>query len=955
MSDEPEERLVLRHKLNWVFAEDVLHRGFADKKHLLISPMVAALDYGTPLELVLNHIQSERRQRRACQLLVMQAFMFFAFCFALFMHIPVIYPVAVEGSITEDIVGNANFAFTSDQQGHDDFYDVHDEGDFWQWFTEGYLPLVFNEEYQLSEQINMSDPLVAAASQRTVDRSTMTRMNHIIGGFRLRQERTMLRECTTLRELTAYFSSSCYGGKRYELYPDIPEAFLTLDPQREVWFYQQDSLEEGLLKAARLQADGYVDAATIKLELQLPVYNPLLGVQTLHTTAFYISRGGQVHKRIVAQTTYAQWYGGPRTWWPDALWLFSFFWMTLSELVDLLDAIRLKGFKIWWKTERQMVWLLVDTFTFIFGFGIIVFFYFRYQGTQQLKASMIGMEELNTGDPATREAYEESFADFVNLLQGEVNRAWALRIAAGTYPLIMLVRFFKCFAAQEKLSLTNRTIYAASADIVHFLLVFVSVFMAYVLATQVIFGLQLDGFETTMRAFVTCFRIAMGDFDFEELESVGRVEAAMWFCTFQIVIVQLMLNMLMAIIMDAYAHQAALSRRGTSAFMQSFKMCEHLVEEWTGARQAMHGLELELRILSSKMKETICYSSPESMIQQELAMTGLGRRKPKTPLEGDTDTRSFQSRRIVTMDFLLKNSSVMFTKQARLLLTKSIDRWYDYEPKNVPKLAEYATVLKSVEIMSVKTKRMIKRSVAFDSNHDIVLPISEFLRSVHALRVYLSRQLVATRRWKQRSEDAAAADKAAWNALADKGQVQEVEYFRARHDRREAATTGRQTVSECLQAMTELDWRIGRERVSVNEAYSRASAMSGACHDLHEENERIRSAARHCGSELAARLRERNKIADLYTKIEEENSRLKHLREVSKTLPVKLQLVDGNMEFAKARAPQLKDGKVDYAEDTAGTGLRRAAVAEFPYTKNFSALIDSAAHEKFASASVSIS
>merc|ERR1712151_541189 len=44
-----------------------------------------------------------------------------------------------------------------------------------------------------------------------------------------------------------------------------------------------------------------------------------------------------------------------------------------------------------------------------------------------------------------------------------------------------------------------------------------------------------------------------GDFDWEELRQVGRQDAAMWFVPFTIIVVMLLLNMMMAIIMDTYS------------------------------------------------------------------------------------------------------------------------------------------------------------------------------------------------------------------------------------------------------------------------------------------------------------------------------------------------------------------------------------------------------------------
>merc|ERR1712048_1430664 len=54
-------------------------------------------------------------------------------------------------------------------------------------------------------------------------------------------------------------------------------------------------------------------------------------------------------------------------------------------------------------------------------------------------------------------------------------------------------------------------------------------------------------------ALQSCFLIMLGDFDYAELSNEHLYTAAIWFLTFMILVSLIMLNMLLAIIMDVYS------------------------------------------------------------------------------------------------------------------------------------------------------------------------------------------------------------------------------------------------------------------------------------------------------------------------------------------------------------------------------------------------------------------
>merc|ERR1719272_2896645 len=69
---------------------------------------------------------------------------------------------------------------------------------------------------------------------------------------------------------------------------------------------------------------------------------------------------------------------------------------------------------------------------------------------------------------------------------------------------------------------------------------------------MILFGQEQEDFTNIGRAVNSVFRIMGGDWDWDELSVVGRQTAGFWFWGFIWLVNLIMLNMLLAIVMDVY-------------------------------------------------------------------------------------------------------------------------------------------------------------------------------------------------------------------------------------------------------------------------------------------------------------------------------------------------------------------------------------------------------------------
>eukprot|EP00928_Gymnodinium_smaydae_P007524 TRINITY_DN1269_c0_g4_i1.p1 TRINITY_DN1269_c0_g4~~TRINITY_DN1269_c0_g4_i1.p1 ORF type:complete len:774 (-),score=78.00 TRINITY_DN1269_c0_g4_i1:368-2689(-) len=121
------------------------------------------------------------------------------------------------------------------------------------------------------------------------------------------------------------------------------------------------------------------------------------------------------------------------------------------------------------------------------------------------------------------------------------------------YHLALMFRFFTAFAAQPRLGVVIGTLSKSLIDIFHFLIVLLPTFVAYAITGSLIYGRRLEEFSTFEKSIGTCFKMLLeGEFEWPQLSLEHFYTSLIWTWSFLLLLVLLMLNMVLAIIMDVY-------------------------------------------------------------------------------------------------------------------------------------------------------------------------------------------------------------------------------------------------------------------------------------------------------------------------------------------------------------------------------------------------------------------
>mmetsp|Transcript_38784 Transcript_38784/g.53872 ORF Transcript_38784/g.53872 Transcript_38784/m.53872 type:complete len:1579 (-) Transcript_38784:245-4981(-) len=128
---------------------------------------------------------------------------------------------------------------------------------------------------------------------------------------------------------------------------------------------------------------------------------------------------------------------------------------------------------------------------------------------------------------------------------------------SGINIILMIARSLKLMDFQPRLGIVTKTLSRAASDILHFMVVFGVVFMGYVMMGTLVFGYKIEEFSSLEKSLRTCFETLLGEIgwnsNLQVLEGLEYWAGFAYFWSYQILVFMILLNFLLAIIVDAYA------------------------------------------------------------------------------------------------------------------------------------------------------------------------------------------------------------------------------------------------------------------------------------------------------------------------------------------------------------------------------------------------------------------
>eukprot|EP00927_Polykrikos_kofoidii_P023513 TRINITY_DN21643_c0_g1_i2.p1 TRINITY_DN21643_c0_g1~~TRINITY_DN21643_c0_g1_i2.p1 ORF type:complete len:817 (+),score=120.17 TRINITY_DN21643_c0_g1_i2:87-2453(+) len=394
--------------------------------------------------------------------------------------------------------------------------------------------------------------------------------NQMIGGVRLKLKRRGIVSCPGLKELHAIRKSECYGSGGEGAETPIGQAGLdgvhgfTANEYGQYNFWLDAAQDRTTVTEimGTLYDNRWLSKGVEELSVQTVLYNVQIAFFVTLEIRFVLNPDGSIVKYASVRSLPTVVY---KTWgqvFGDIFVLLLLCALGLSEIWRLVRACR-KGF-----VRSDIKWYNVLNWAVVFvGIGFTIFFSVLNVQLKDLANDVgstnsepipkIGTVFNNTYHPAlVSDAWAQRHKLVDELFDRIIRLTTSLRLCELStfwYSLLIMVKFFQAFTGHSKLSVLTDTLWRAVKDVSWFMVIFLLVFLNFILGAYFIYGHQLKDWSNLSLATNSAFRTLMGDFDFASMYKIAPISAMVWFYAYMCLFYLVMLNMMLAIIMDTYS------------------------------------------------------------------------------------------------------------------------------------------------------------------------------------------------------------------------------------------------------------------------------------------------------------------------------------------------------------------------------------------------------------------
>lgn len=314
-----------------------------------------------------------------------------------------------------------------------------------------------------------------------------------------------------------------------------------------------------------------------KMEMYFITYSESFEAFVLTSAYLVVKSQGTVIVETTSRAVVINPYSNPSLWIFGGIYVAMLIWSSFGEIKQVWR----RGCQGYWEchgTGRFNRWLPskdgmmngIDLCGFVVGYGNIlqwVFFMLIITGSEvrdMLHDSEEGGGALGGKFHLVADAMNVDIAAVERLetsLRGASSSYYYMQLAMGLNVISIISKLFKAFGANARLQLVSNTMIRASEDLFHFGVVFGSILIGFALTGHILFGEDIGEFRDFSISVNTACESLLGDFDWYSTRAMSHKEmgsglpfaaVAAWFYIYMVFVVLVMMNMLLAIVMDHY-------------------------------------------------------------------------------------------------------------------------------------------------------------------------------------------------------------------------------------------------------------------------------------------------------------------------------------------------------------------------------------------------------------------
>lgn len=281
---------------------------------------------------------------------------------------------------------------------------------------------------------------------------------------------------------------------------------------------------------------------------------------------------GFVIPQCLARTAIIRPYKNKLIFGLDALYLILLLMPTVAEARAIAKLIASLGFVPGLYSYADF-WNMVDWFGILLGWSNVTLWIMLVQSAHQSN-----IQDLLDGNyhlkPGAMDLSINAIDGLEKSLEINLDLVFNLQIFMGINMLSIMMKFFKAFQSNPRLQLVTSTLIKGASELFHFSIVFLAIFLGFAVSGFILFGNDIVNFSSFQRSILTAWLVLLGDFGwYSDTVVTDRVLASglpkvvldVWFIFYTMLVLLVLLNMLLAIVMDHYIDLVAKVRNAKDA------------------------------------------------------------------------------------------------------------------------------------------------------------------------------------------------------------------------------------------------------------------------------------------------------------------------------------------------------------------------------------------------------
>jgi len=445
--------------------------------------------------------------------------------------------------------------------------------DVYFWLQHGLIPDLWHEEgrhypLDIGDMFGsfpdwLTQDVGPMASRKKAPPGQLLHWNKIIGGVRMRMRRFEEQTCRADSRISERYEHTCHGDE-HSVRPFGPgtgsfvEGFMPLVDEKAFDVYMDVGMASDIILenfVYTLKQHNWLDAATDTLDvraafLNAEAYPPLFGLLDIH---FKFQRSGTLTRSVQVTTTTADEYPSWFFWYLDLMWAVLVFCLALRQVQKAATHCfcprRIRD-HAWYFN----FWTVLDWVTVGMSLFLMVLFSVLFMGTETLSSDVAALPDAPARGSSAEvmTAYHAKWGAVLDKVETAVQWRGYQRLLMFWYVIALTVQFVKVFRGQPKLAELARVVYRASEDVVHFVIIFLILFLNFAFAGFMIFGLRMEDWSTPIRAVNTTFKSLFGDTDLATMYEISPISTVAWYWLFISTMFFVLLNLLLSITHDHY-------------------------------------------------------------------------------------------------------------------------------------------------------------------------------------------------------------------------------------------------------------------------------------------------------------------------------------------------------------------------------------------------------------------